>query len=360
MTTSLRTLLAETADAARDYADGAAAVAAARRARRRRRVFAVPLLAAIGALIAFVAAPALRTEPPEPVRPAILLTLPDHPVGVAAMIYSPCTHAGDCAPLLMLTSGVQYVLPRLPGGLHTYTLSPDGRWFGFPVAEGFRLRNLADGTSWTLTDAGPGVSDVWTWSPDSARLLVVRHNDGRVAHFDSVVAATGERTRVVTDRAPAALLNDGTVLYWQAETGSSPLVFADITRGELHTLTTRTFDVPERLRAGETPVHDTLVIGPDGNQAMLTLRGPTGNPDLKLPVAVLVLNLGQGRVAERVDLPAGADLWTPARLLSGSVRGVQWAGGRTQVVELDRTMAVQMVVATLAGETEVVLPGDGR
>jgi hypothetical protein len=118
--------------------------------------------------------------------------------------------------------------------------------------------------------------------------------------------------------------------------------------------------VPARLRAGESPVHGTLAISADDRQAMLTLRGPAGGADLGIPVAVLVLDLGQGRVAERVDLPAGADLWLPGRLLSGSVRGVQWAGGRTQVVELDRTLGTQAVVATLPGQAEVVLPGDGR
>ena len=137
-------------------------------------------------------------------------------------------------------------------------------------------------------------------------------------------------------------------------------MFAAIRRGELQTLTSKTFDVPARLRAGEAPLHDGLSIGPDDSQAMLTLHGPAGGAELGVPVAVLVLNLGQGRVAERVDLPAGADLWLPSRLLSGSVRGVQWAGGRTQVVDLDRALATQIVVATLAGQAEVVLPGDGR
>jgi hypothetical protein len=262
--------------------------------------------------------------------------------------------------MLMVTTGEQYVLPEFPQGPHPYTLSPDGRWLGFPVDEGFRLRNLADGTTWTLPDDGPGASDVWVWSPDSARLVVVRHIDGDVRHFDSVVAATGVRTRVVTNRSPAALLDDGTVLYWQGEDGVSPLVFADVTRGKLKTVTTRTFDVEARLRTGETPMHGVLAIGPDDSQAMLTIRGPAVNSDLGTLVAVLVLNLGPGQVAERVDLPAGADLWLPSRLLSGSVRGVQWAGGRTQVVELDRTLAAQTVVATLPGQAEVVLPGDGR
>jgi hypothetical protein len=360
MTTELKQLLAEAADAARDYTDSAAAVQTARRARRRRRTLAVPLLAAVVALVAFVVAPALRT--PEATTPAVTATfaaLPDGPVGAAAMIYSPC--ARDCAPMLMLTSGAQYVLPQFPQGPHPYTLSPDGRWLGFPVAEGFRLRNLTDGTTRTLDDDGPGASDVWVWSPDSARLLMVRHTDGLVTHFESVVAATGARSRVVTARSPVAVLDDGTVLYWQGEAGRSPLVFAAIRRGGLQTLTTKTFDVPARLRAGESPLHDGLSIGPDDSQAMLTLRGPAaGGADLGAPVAVLVLNLGQGRVAERVDLPAGADLWVPSRLLSGSVRGVQWAGGRTQVVDLDRALATQMVVATLAGQAEVVLPGDGR
>lgn len=357
MTTSLKAALAETADAARDYTDGAAAVAAARRVRGRRRALTVPLLAAMVALVAFVAAPALQTAPPPAVR-ATFAALPDGPVGAAAMIYSPC--ARDCAPMLMLTTGAQYVLPQLPQGPHRYTLSPDGRWLGSPVAQGFRLRNLTDGTTWTTADDGPGASDVWMWSPDSARLLLVRHTDGVVAHFESIVAATGVRTRVVTNRSPAALLDDGTVLYWQGEAGVSPLVFADVTRGDLHTRTSRTFDVAARLRTGESPIHDTLVVGAGDSQAMLTIRGPAGTSDLGLPVAVLVLDLGQGRVVERVDLPAGADLWIPSRLLSGSVRGVQWAGGRTQVVELDRTLATQAVVATLAGQAEVVLPGDGR
>jgi hypothetical protein len=331
---------------------------AAAAGRARRRMLAVPLLAAVVALVAFVIAPALRTPPPPPDRPVPPAPLPDRPVGAAAMIYALC--ARDCDPTLMLTTGVQYVLPRLPAGPHPYTLSPDGRWLGFPVPTGFRLRNLTDGTTWTLADDGPGASDVWVWSPDSARLLVVRHTDGVVAHVDSVAAATGVRTRVVTGRSPAALLDDGTVLYWQGEAGLSPLVFADVTRGELRTLTSRSFDVAARLRTGESPAHDLLAISPDDSQAMLTVRGPAGDAGLGLPVAVLVLNLGQGRVAERVDLPAGADLWIPSRLLSGSILGVQWAGGRTQVVELDRTVASQTVVATLAGEAEVVLPGDGR
>jgi hypothetical protein len=338
-----------------------AAGEAARRARTRRRLLAVPLVAAVVALVAFVVAPALRTSPPNPPPPvrATFTALPDGPVGAATMIYSPC--ARDCAPMLMLTSGTQYVLPAFPQGPHPYTLSPDGRWLGFPVAEGFRLRNLTDGTTRTLADDGSGASDVWVWSPDSARLLLVRHTDGAVAHFDSVVAATGVRTRVVSDRSPAAVLDDGTVLYWQGETGSTPLVFAAIRRGKLHTLASRTFDVPARLREGESAIHAVLAIGPDDSQAMLTVRGPAeAGSDLGGPVAVLILDLGQGRVAERVDLPAGADLWIPSRLQSGSVRGVQWAGGRTQVVELDRTLSTQIVVATLAGQAEVVLPGDGR
>jgi hypothetical protein len=325
-----------------------------------RKLLPVPLFAAVVALVAFVVAPALRTPPPPSPPPvkATFAQLPDGPVGVAAMIYSPC--ARDCPPMLMLTTGVQYVLPPLQPGPHPYSLSPDGRWLGHPVAAGFRLRDLARGGTWTVPGEGPGVSGAWAWSPDSSRVLVVRHTDGAVASFDSVEVAPFRTARVITNRSPVAVLDDGTILHWQGAAGTSPLVFAGIDGGKLRTLTRRSFDVPGRLRAGESVIEGGLALSADDSQAMLTVRGPAGDADLGLPVAVLVLSLGPGRVAERLDLPAGADLWIPSRLMSGSVRGVQWAGGRTQVVDLDRQLGTQIVVATLAGQAEVVLPGGGR
>lgn len=364
MKSRLTDLLTETAGSARDYADGAAAIAAARRDRRRRRVLAAPLAAAVVAALVFVlvrpggTTSAVTPAAPTLTPPAVAPPFGGKAIGPASMIYTTCPRL--CDPLIVGAGGKHYSLPMMYDAADEYTLSPDGGRLGYTSGRGILLHDLSTGRTQELLEDKAGMSEPWAWSPDSLRLLVVRHDDGVVSGFRSIEVRTGAGVAVRTTRSPVAVLDDGTILYWQGEPGRSPLVFADVEGGTLRTVTTRDLGVAAHLRDGEA-VLDPVRVAADNSQAMLTVRRPPVNADdVGTPAAVLIVNLGAGRVDERIDLPAGAGLWQPSRLFAASVRVVRLAGGNMQVVDLDRATRAQTVVATVPGGVTVQLPGDAR
>lgn len=360
MTSRLTDLLTETAEAARDYADGPAAVAAARRTRRRRLV-AVPAVAAVAVLLVFLLVPPGKPAPVTPATPAASAApqpFGGQAVGPASMIYTTC--ARNCVPVLVTTGGARYTLPMMQMGADEFTLSPDGRRLGYPTGQGVILHDLTTGDSRTWRDATPGTSDPYAWSPDSGRLVSVQHDQGNVRSWRSIDVRDGSSTVVAATVWPAGLLDDGTVLYWRPAPGTSALVYADIRDGTIRTRATREFAIAGHLRTGET-VADRLDVSADNGLAMVAVNRPQRDPgDAGTPIAVLILDLNSGRVAGRIDLPGRADLWRPDRLFAASVRAVRFVGGDLQIIDVDRATGAAVVVATVAGGVTVQLPGGGR
>jgi len=374
VTDQLRTLLADAAGGARNYADADAAIASARRSRTRRRLVAVPVAAAAVALGA-VAALAPHGRGPAPASPDYprIVAAPQRPpalpagrLGPASLVYAPC--ARDCDPILVLPDGTQYALERPQHGGPTagYTLSPDGRWLGRSTADGVALRNLDTAVERDLPDDGPGVSEVWAWSPDSTRVLLVRHTDGVVAHFEVVDVGSGDRRRVTGgDLNPVGVRDAGTVLLWNRPGAGAPrLTVADVSSGTLVGRQEITPDLSSLLRPGETAATDSLRLGPGGAVAMLAVAAPVADDDLRRPQAVQLLDLTDGHAVARLDLPAGAgragELWEPRAMLVGGILLAHHTSGRVDVVRLNDVTGARTVLCTLPGSSQVVLRGGGR
>ncbi len=363
MTDRLRMLLTEAAEAAGTYVDAGHAVRAARR--RRAGVAATGTVAVVLVILAGAAVVGLvnRPGPPAPAAgppryPATVSTparagdLPAGRVGTAALIYAPCPL--DCTPYLVLGDGRQYRLAKAGRGeaTATYTLSPDGRWLGYPTAGGFELRNLAAGTVRRLSDSGPGESDVWAWAPDSTWCLLVRHVDGAVDHLQAVDVMTGATHRLDADPGtPLAIREDGTVIYLSPAgqltvdppTGITP---------DLHAL----------LHPGETVQPGNFLLG-TGDRGAFVVDKPQPTDAAGRPTALLTVDLTSGRMVARTDLPASGgsgELWEPRAVTATGFLMVHWTSGETQIADLDPASGAVTVLSHLPRDAQVVLPGTRR
>lgn len=372
MTDRLRCLLSEAAEGARDYTDPGAALAVARRSRVRRRLIATPIVAAAATIAALGVGPSLdRESGPQPATdgypsvvtpPERAVPLPDRPVGPASLIYAPCVWR--CDRYLVFPDGTQYALPDTGiGGEPTagYSLSPDGRWLGQPTRAGFRLRDLTATTRHEIDDDGPGATEAWAWSPNGVRLLLVRHTDGVVHHFQVVDVRTGVGQRYgAAGRQPIAVRDDGSVLYWtRARPTGGTVAIADLTTDEVRTVE---LDLRPVVRQDESPVPQTLRLGPGGHLAMLTVTLSTPIDDLGQPSALILVDLNSGSV-RRLGLPSsgrntgGLD---PRALYSDGVLLVRTTPEQTEVVRLDEVTGRWTVLSNLPRDSQVVLPATTR
>jgi hypothetical protein len=385
MTEQLRALLHDAAAAVPDYADADRALRAGRRALRRRAV-STAIAAAVVVVIAVGAASALRSDPRggtdeagpvapggEPVYPAVLApperaaVLPASRVGSAALVYAPC--ARDCDPFLVLDSGRQYRLPRLGSGTPTagYTLSPDGRWLGWPTESGLRIRDLDGRGTRDIADDGPGRTSAWAWSADSRWILAVRHTDGLAHHATAIDVTTGARHRADVSGYPVGVRIDGRLVAWVGDLASAAEPAAALDTVDLSTgASERTaLDLGPALRTGEIATGEELQPVPGGSLAMLPVQAATPTDILGPASAVLVVDLDTGRVVRRVDLPPSdrsqnTQHWEPRSYEAGGITLVHWTLERTEIVQLDPDTGATVVHSTLPRDSQVLLRGTRR
>jgi hypothetical protein len=394
MSARLRDLLDDLAADARGYGDPDLAVASARRRVAVRRV-AVPLVAAaaVAILAAVLAAPAVRhrvdggpgigttpdTEAEYPDRvsvPGRADPLPDAPLADnAAFVYAPCPR--DCDPFLVMQDGTQYRLPRPDIGppVYGYSLSPDGRWLGWPTAAGYQLRNLR-GDAMAIPDNGPGITEAWVWAPDSQSLLLARHHDGAVDHY-TVVRPFESALPLRIAPPPAtvvAMRNNGDLVGWISGGEPDQLpVLGLIPRGQSTLVEQLPVRVPpdasgDLMRVGERFQPDALYLGPSGDFGVLVVNAAQPRNDTHWPAGVVGLELSAGtHLISRIDLPvstgAGSGdwhVWEVANTLAGGVVLLHWEQGRAEIVVLNDVTGERVVVTVLPGDSQVRIRGDGR
>jgi hypothetical protein len=393
MSAPLRDLLDDLATEARGYGDPDRAVGTARRRVAVRRV-AVPLVAAavVALLAAVLTSPAMRgrldsgpeigttpdAHPQYPDRvtgPENAERLPESPLsGPAAFVYAPCPR--ECDPYLVMPDGTPYRLPRPDRGPpdYGYSLSPDGRWLGWPTAAGFQLRDLVGGQAISISDSGPGVTEAWVWAPDSRTVLLARHHDGTVAHYLLWSLHGGSRTRLAPSPATVvAMRNTGDLVAWisRAEPDRLP-VLGLIPHGQ----STVAEELPLRfppdasgdlLRAGET-FTGALYLGPTGDSGVLVVNAAGPQSDNYWPAGVVGLELADGgTMTGRTELPvstgAGSGdwhVWQVANNLAGGVVLLHWEQDRTEIVVLNDVTGERVVATVLPAHSQVRVRGDGR
>ncbi len=376
MTDRLRTLLLDAAEDARNYAEAHSAVASARRSRTLRRLLVVPLAAS--AVLIAIAVPLLWTDDrgPAPVSsgypPAVAPAqntpgLPSGRVGTASFIYAPCVRA--CDPFLVVTGGVQYTLPRSQRGESTasYTLSPDGRWLGRCGSQGCQVRDLEHNRSSDLADKGPGTSEIWAWSPDSTWLLLVRHVDGAIDHFETIKLSTGQRHRISgAAESPLAVNNDGALLYWKSSpAGTARLTTADVSSGALVERAGLAPQLGSQLRKGESVSTQSLRLVPGDDLVVLTVTAMAQGENVDRPTALLLVNRADGRVVRRLNMPpsdwtTGTGIWEPGSAQPEGILLVHAAQHRTEIVRLDYITGGLAVLSTLPRDSQLVLRGASR
>jgi hypothetical protein len=218
----LRGGLAALAEQAENYADADAALHRLSSRRRRRgavvaaaaavlllsvatfwfagrpRAVQPPVTPASSAPVPAVPYPATVDPPARPAR-----DLPrDRAVGVASLVYQPCT---TCRPNLVMPDGTQYRLSTMDLSPISAVagLSPDGRWLLTRGGSAAQIRDLTGTTSHPIGDA----SRVVDWSPDSRWVLSVLGDDAGRQVTD---LSTGKTTPV--DPGTLAVLEGGNLL----------------------------------------------------------------------------------------------------------------------------------------------------
>jgi hypothetical protein len=376
----IRTLLADLAEAAGRYPDPERAVAAARRYRRRRFVVVsavVAVLLTVGASVPLLRSrPAPPGPPIEPGYPATVAPparsekLPSGAVGPASFVYAPCPR--DCAALVVLPDGRQYELPtpdrREP--LDGVTLSPNGAWLGWRDGGQVILRNLVTGNSQSVDAA----TDPWYWSPDSGWLLVA---DQHGINVDDLVlldlAHGGSQRRVPARRCDAivGVTDDGDILRWVSGgdvAGLLPVLgFCDPATGDVRREVRVTL-APEAgalLNPGETVTARVAYLGPGGETAILFVTDQR-RAEYAAAIALLEVDLGDGHVMTRLDLPVpevpdgSSGLWAPAAYLPGGVVLLHGLPQRTEIALLNPVTGTRTIASVVRPHSWVIPPGKTR
>jgi hypothetical protein len=380
MTDQIRTLLADLADEACPYPDPERAIGAARRYRRRRFVVVsavVAVLVAAGAALPLLRSRPVPPGPPiEPGYPATVTPpaqpdkLPSGAVGPADFVYAPCPR--DCAALVVLADGRQYALPTPDradpvGGV---TMSPNGAWLGWRDGGRVILRNLVTGNSYPVDAA----TDPWYWSPDSRWLLVA---DQHGINVDDLVLLDvghgGSQRRVPARRCDAVVgvTDDGDILRWVSG-GDVPgllpvLGFCDPATGDMRREVRVTLP-PEAgalLDPGETVNARVAYLGPGDETAILFVTD-LRRAEYAAAIALLEVDLGDGHVVNRLDLPVpevpdgSSGLWAPAAYLPRGVVLLHGLPQRTEIALLDPVTGTRTVVSVVRPHSSVIPPGKTR
>jgi hypothetical protein len=232
----------------RNYADADRALGALRTRRTRRALIvgSAALLMIVGGVAVQQQLPGPSDSVPTAASPTHAVAPPDEapalpvtgPVGRGAMVYTACR--SQCPTFLLLADGRRYLLGERtinpPGNI---TLSPDGRWLGRPVEEGYEVRDLLGDTIHTIDPWTGGADDSrcspWAWSADSRRLVIGDHIDGDVRAYGVLELPDGrtEKLDATTGREPVGLLPSGALLLLdQSQYGEQSLDSVTLTRAD--------------------------------------------------------------------------------------------------------------------------------
>jgi hypothetical protein len=107
--------------------------------------------------------------------------LPDGVLSRAELVYA-CVQG--CRPVVVFLDGREFEVPTDASSTREVTLSPDGRWLGYPLGTGFVVRDLLGHAELrTGSDAVDRRLQAWAWTPDSSQLLLAEVRDGRPEAF---------------------------------------------------------------------------------------------------------------------------------------------------------------------------------
>jgi hypothetical protein len=297
--------------------------------------------------------PSDRPEPGPLVPSTSAQPLPaDSGFGRAAFVYWACPT--DCYPVVRFADGREFEIPTDATSPRGITVSPDGRWLGFPLGTGLVVRDLFEPA--TEHRFGSAAVDrrmtAWAWSADSSVLLVGDEGADQVlAGFSLLRVADGTRTPlpawpghlVLGVRTPVELL----VTRPDAAAGSRIDLALSTATGEIATWFT--VDASSQLREGERLVPNGVRFSGTGFEALVLGRDNE-------PTAVL--RFGVPGPVVRWDLPAtGSGIWS---YLGAGPDGTAFAHheqGRTRLRYLGPDGSVTAGAVMPADPVRVVPPG---
>lgn len=322
MNDDFRTVYRELADDARNYSDPERALAVGHR--RRRTMLAAPALAAAVAVVAVgtwvtlrppmptgspgnqvtevttAASTPVPTLSPPPAAPA----LPPGAVGRASFAYAGCRSG---CPWLVVVGDRQFVIPgedRNPGSsAMLLSLSPDGRWVGYPAGDGYVVRDLTGTRTMAFPPSETGRRmAAWVWSADSKRLLVGDFREGDDNTYTLVDVLTGSRTPAVIPpaRTPLAVTDEGKIVSRDRDQQPEPIRVLTLTVSAIGEATGRSvsIDASAVLAQNESLFPGSVLVDPDAGGYLLGVGTSDGISTGVLRVAA------DGRVVERVvELP---------------------------------------------------------
>lgn len=138
------------------------------------------------AVLIVVAAGTYPSRDGEPVGtpsagPGSAAPLPDGILSRAELVYA-CVQG--CRPVVLFADGREFEVPTDAPSTREITLSPDGRWLGYPLGTGFVVRDLLSHVEHrTGSDALNRRLQAWAWTADSSQLLLAEVRDGRPEAF---------------------------------------------------------------------------------------------------------------------------------------------------------------------------------
>jgi hypothetical protein len=224
-------------------------------------------------------------------------TLPeDTRVGRADVVYA-CVQG--CAATVRLVDGREFEIPTDAPSARDITLSPDGRWLGYPLGTGFVLQDLIGPGGYRLGGrAVDGRLAAWSWSADSTLLLLAELRDGEPAEFLLQNLDDRSRTRVpvwpgrevLGVRVPAELLTTP-----QPYTGAGSRVDIEVSNTSRTVISAKTVDVSRHLQPGERLEPGSLRFTGGDEYEIVVLRNGDDQP-------VGVVRFGTPAGGRRYDL----------------------------------------------------------
>ncbi|MET8257495.1 hypothetical protein [Micromonospora sp. NPDC005205] len=201
----------------------------------------------------------------------------------------------------------QFVIPgedRNPGSsAMLLSLSPDGRWVGYPAGDGYVVRDLTGTRTMAFPPSETGRRmAAWVWSADSKRLLVGDFREGDDNTYTLVDVLTGSRTPAVIPpaRTPLAVTDEGKIVSRDRDQQPEPIRVLTLTVSAIGEATGRSvsIDASAVLAQNESLFPGSVLVDPDAGGYLLGVGTSDGISTGVLRVAA------DGRVVERVvELP---------------------------------------------------------
>ncbi|WP_146763087.1 hypothetical protein [Micromonospora noduli] len=258
----------------------------------------------------------------------------------------------------------QFIIPgeeRNPGSsAMLLSLSPDGRWLGYPAGDSYVVRDLTGTRTMAFPPSETGRRmAAWVWSADSKRLLVGDFREGNDNTYTLVDVLAGSRTpaMIPAARTPLALTNEGEVVSRARDQQPEHVRVLTLTVFAIRDATGRsvTIDASAILAQNESLFPGSVLVHPDGGGYLLGVGTADGISTGVLRVAA------DGRVLERVvDVPRdNREFWNvlgvngDGLLLSRQTNGT---GRQATTVVAVTGKALRDLVA-LPHESIVAVPG---